>query len=351
MNSKEKSKKDIEVDPDQLEHYYEEICCEEELKENREAYCRDLACQMRSAIKDNNYWLAYNKVTQLKELDEVAYQEEIECCYKNCAEHGVLNALIYEAAQNVIKVKPIEYEYIVKPEAFLYLKSLSDMGYIKSFRWLADCYSGGIGCEWDSKKTQHLYFEGMLFDDDAYCRERYAESNVELEDYDGDNPVKNAVKMMAFSKNSDKRSYARINLAEMIMNGRIEEYQPDSAYVILLKEQCNTGIAEYHLGECVLYGIGTKPEPIAANKILTEAYREIEVILKTYSEDWAKAHKYGYYHTKEEYLSAYERTKVLLEEAKEAKLKIMMRDNVDMNPIYDDWKTKTPVFIKRSYKV
>ncbi len=358
MKSEEKENNDISLnifidtdeDWNQIENACLEICCEDELRETKEAYCEELLYQMQYAIMNGYYQQAYENAIKLKETDSKSLNDDIEQCLKKCAENGIIKALIYMAEQNIVKGDPLEYQHILKPEAFPYLKKLSDSGFIKSFKWLADCYSRAIGCEWEPEKANRLYFEGMLFDDDRYCREKFAAYNMELEDYLGNNPVKQTVKMMTCTIDWNKRSYARIKLAEMILNGRIREYHPESAYVILISEKWCCGIAEYLLGECLLRGIGTNPEPIIAKELLSKAYKDIENVLKDYSDDWNVTYKYGYYHTKEEYLSAYERTKALLEEAKEAKLKVLNQNNVDEEQLFDDWKNSTPLFIKRSYR-
>ena len=80
---------------------------------------------------------------------------------------------------------------MVEPGAFQYLQKLSEIGYIRSFRWLGDCYQFGIGCVRDPKKAERCYFEGMLFDKNEYCKSWYAQMRPELEDYEGDDFLKN----------------------------------------------------------------------------------------------------------------------------------------------------------------
>lgn len=339
---------DTDADLDQFEHACLEICCEDELRETKEAYCEELLYQMQSAIRNGYYQQAYENAIKLKEIDDKSFSKEIEQCFNNCTEHGIIKALIDKVKQSIVKGKTKKDQNIVMPEAFPYLKKLSDLGYIKSFRWLADCYSRGNGCGLEPEKANRLYFEGMLFHEDEYCREKYAEYNVGLKNYAGNDPIKQTVKMMVFNSYDNRRSNAKVKLAEMILNGQIREYQPESAYVILLNEKWYGGIAVYLLGECLLRGIGTDPEPIIAKELLSKAYRDIENVLKDYSDDWNVAYKHGYYHTKEEYISAFERTKALLEEAKETKLKVLNQNNVDEEQLFDDWENSTPLFIKRS---
>ncbi len=112
---------------------------------------------------------------------------------------------------------------MVEPGAFQYLQKLSEIGYIRSFRWLGDCYQFGIGCARDPKKAERCYFEGMLFDKNEYCKAWYAQMRPELEDYEGDDFLKNLVRTMVFGNGWDSEC-AKVRIAEFIMDGVIKEY-------------------------------------------------------------------------------------------------------------------------------
>ncbi len=164
-------------------------------------------------------------------------------------------------------------------KAFPYLKQLADLGYIKSFKWLADCYYYGFSCEINKKLAKKYYFEGMLFDESDYCKRRFADLQPGLKEYCGASPLINYVKSMVYEK-KESSANARLRIAELILDEEIEEYRPESAYVIMKQEYMHKGITDnYRLAECVYKGIGTEKNPAAAEWLLDETIDYLEILL------------------------------------------------------------------------
>ncbi len=187
---------EIDIDLDYFERCLEYLRIEAEITKMHEQAIEVCVKTMYSALCDGKYETAYKLGKKLEVCGAFSNREEIEECYKICAEHGVVDALIYEMEKHLDTER-----YEVKPDAFPYLYQLAKAGYTKSFRCLADCYSEGIGCERDSYKAERLFKEGMIFDGDEYCRKIYANLNLEIEEYSGEDPLVIAIKTMVCSIN------------------------------------------------------------------------------------------------------------------------------------------------------
>ena len=343
---------EIEIDLDDFVAYMEELNYERAEEDEREFEIQEYAEAMRQALSNGEYHKAFANAKELQYRGYSQYKVEIDSCYKKCADNGVEEALIHEADKYTIRG-----DGKVKPEAFPYLKKLSDMGYIRSFRWLADCYYWGIGCEKDHKKADRLYFEGMLFDKSEYCRSRYAGLHPELEYYESEELQKRIVKSLVLG-GSWHAGYARTKIAELILDGVIKDYKAEAAYALLKNEgYTDDGISYYRLGECVLNGLGTTKDPIVAKQILESAISDIEWIVDDLSDEWAKEIMEDSFHTEKEYLDASEHVYELLDYAEESIERLgeyevyLAHDGVvDEEQIYDDWCEEKPLFIKRSAK-
>ena len=147
---------EIEIDLDDFADYLEELNYENVVEEEIEAECQEYSSAMRTSLKEHNYHHAFENARELKKRNYLRYKEEIDKCCEECAEHDVLEALIYEADKYTKRGdgKP-------KSEAFRYLYKLNEIGYIESFRWLADCYYYGIGCEKDLKKQKNYILKEL----------------------------------------------------------------------------------------------------------------------------------------------------------------------------------------------
>lgn len=332
----------IEIDLDTIDRYLEYLKLEDELTTEYEHCIQKCVESMRSALDSENYETAYRIAKKLEESSAFSNSVEIEECYKICAEHDVVEALIYEMEQYIDKKRKT-----VEPEAFPYLYKLAGLGYIKSFRWLADCYKYGIGCGYDCEKAKRLYFEGMLFDNDEYCRKKYAELYLEIEEYSGNDKLINAIKIIVCSINKNKADYKRTEIAELILEGKLAEYRPESACALLNNiDGTFNGMTDYLLGQCLLYGIGTKINPVVAKCLFEDAIFYFSLILKRWDDNCSETNYLKSLSIKkEDYLSAYDEAILLLEEAKRAE---NVFDDLTEDIAFEEWYKAEPLFIKRA---
>lgn len=280
-----------------------------------------------------------------------SYRQEIEGCYEKCAVNDVFEALVYEADKYTKRG-----DGRVRPEAFQYLYKLNEMGYIESFRWLADCYYRGVGCERDLQKAEKLYFEAMLFDYSVYSKEMYMRFHPELHDYTGDDLLKRLIQCYAYDIGGDS-NFARIKIAELIMDGMIKEYEPETAYALLNRRYDYEGISYYRLGECILNGIGTDRDPIIALYVLEMALDDLEWIIGDFDDEWTEEMIRDSFHDEQDFINAYEETKRLIERAKQENKRMSEFDIacshnglLDEDEIVEEWENKDTDFIKRSKK-
>ncbi|MCR5376185.1 MAG: hypothetical protein K6E71_05505 [Lachnospiraceae bacterium] len=244
-------------------------------KEERDAKCREGAESMRTAIAAGNYDEAYANAETLRRNGYGPFQEEVEQCVRICADHDIEPAVIHVAERYMTRG-----DGRVLPEAFPYLKKLAEAGYIRSFRWIADCYHHGIGCEKDDNKAAKYYLEAVLFGENELSKRTLQCMRPELKDYQGDDLGKKLVRCLTFGDTKQERS-ARTKLAEMILDGHFGEYAAESAYGLLKRSfkylsLDDDGIAAYRLGECLLRGVGTTANPVAASFVLDEATFQLQ---------------------------------------------------------------------------
>lgn len=239
-------------------------------KEERDAKSRECAETMRTALSAGNYDEAYSNAETLRQNGYGPFQAEVEQCVRICADHDIEPAVIYVAERYMSRG-----DGRVLPEAFPYLKKLGEAGYIRSFRWIADCYRYGIGCEKDENKAAKYYLEAVLFGENELSKRTLQCMRPELKDYQGDDLGKKLVRCLIFGDTKQERS-ARTKFAEMILDGCWGEYAAESAYGLLRRSfrylsLDDDGIAAYRLGECLLRGVGTPANPVAASFVLDEA--------------------------------------------------------------------------------
>ncbi len=305
---------------------------------------------MSDFLAAGNYNKAFENAKKLKCGGYSKYKEEIDNCYIECADHGVFDALVF------LVNKYTRSDGKVKPDVFEYLVKLNDMGYIGSFRWMADCYYRGIGCEQDLKKAEKLYFEAMLFDYSDYSRDKYMTFHPELKEYAGNNLLKRLIRCYAYDINR-QASLARIKIAELIMDGKIEEYEPKTAFVLLKKGIEEDGLSSYRLGKCVLNGFGTDANPVVAKIILETAREDLEWVIEDFEDDLTREYAGADFHEKKDYVEALDETILMIEQAK---CEISKMDEYDMyfgydleedeDLIYEEWEEKPVYFIKRMRK-
>lgn len=342
---------EVDIDLDEFAQRMLELDAERLFEEERQKDIRRYYEAMRDAMLKKEFHRAFTNAKQLKPLAYMLYREEIDECYETCAVNGVEEALIFMADKYTV-----HGSIPINPKAFPYLKALSDRGYIASFRWLAECYHNGIGCEKDLTKARELYFEGMIFGYSEYCEKQYAAMPRDSKDICGNELLSNIRALLA-EKKCDPR-YARIRIAEMIIDGEIREYGPEAAYAILKKVDWPIeGISFYRLGECLVHGIGTVADPIVAIPVLEWALDELKYIIEDIEDPDTREFISSTFHTEKDYFEAYEATKDLIEEAKDAKdrldeYKIMMSHDgeADEDTIREEWEKREVLHIKRHIK-
>lgn len=339
-----------ELDMDDLADFFIESEYEDDRDKEIEAQCRAYYEGMKLSLENGEYTTAFENAKKLRSKKYSAFMKEIDDCYTICADHAVLEALIYAAEKYTVRG-----DGILKPEAFPYLKKLSDLGYIWSFRYLGDCYYYGIGCERDLKKAEKSYFEGMLFESSAHCQSRFAGLHPGMDEYEGDDLQKRII--AGFVSNNYKREdYAQCKMAELILDGMIKEYCRESAYVIFrdLLYSCD-GIAAAKLGECILYGIGTDADPKVARQVLEGALYDLDWIVSDMDDEWMQEMISESCFTEKEYLDAYGSVNKLIAEA-DAMIKRLDdgMDNSERDALYDEdqmfelWLEEKKQFIVRA---
>ena len=349
LNSIFEGDDDIELDLDEFVSYYERMNYELKLEEEQEEDWRKYVEIMERELSEGNYCQAFKNAVELKRRCYASFKDEIDSCIRICAEHDVRGALVMEAGKYTCRGTGN-----IKPGAFKYLKRLGEIGYIKSFRWLADCYFYGIDCKRDVEKAGRLYFEGMLFDKCEYCRKKYSECHPEAADYSGDDLLKRLMCELV-SHSGWWSDNARIKIAEMILDGTIGDYDAESAYVLLkgAKYESDDGMAEFRLGECLLFGIGTDPDPVVASFLLNSAVYSLK---RAANNELSEERIRDAYHEDVDFEEVYERARELQETAKQRK-EIALNDYdyvwthegfMDQDLAYDEWEKVTPRYIKRS---
>ena len=335
-----------EIDLDDLSAFLEEQEYKRAEEEEYTASHQELAGYLKNALSRNDYQSAYQYAEDLRNSFWNIYRDEIEDAFKACADHGVVNAMIYEVKRGINMGNGI-----LDPNLFPYLKTLSDKGYVYSFRWLAECYGRGIGCEVDLKMADKLFFEGMLFCKSKFCTKMYACLHPTLFDYEGDDLVRNLIKEIVME--SRRADCARVKIANLILDGYIKDYAPEAAYRLLKDAYDEDGISLYLVADCILHGVGTTPDPVLAMNILEDAIFNLEWAAD--DKGWMAEILKDSFYEEADYSKAIEQTKELM---KEAQSKIDRMDDYDIFKahdgetdefeIYNAWIEQDVQFIKRS---
>ncbi len=314
-----------------------------------EERCYALSEEIKEALKHEDYRKAYSAAMTLRNGGYTDNKIMIDDCIRICADQGYAEAMIYEVEHFGTKA-----DGSVRDMAFPYLKALSELGYIDSFRMLGDCYLHGIGCEQDKKAAERCYFEAILFNCSSYAADKYLSFHPELKDYDGDNEVKKLIQSIVYdTKDVWKSAYVR--LAELVMNGLFKEYNPATAYILLEGINVYDGISSYLQGECVLHGFGTEKDPVIAKILLEKAFEDIGYLLEWEGEEFETDSFKSPYYDREAYQKAFEETKRLLKEAEDQVRKMDIQEIADTHSgltdeeqIYEAWRNKHTRFITRS---
>ena len=319
----------VHIDIEEFAAYMADVRLNTLYAEQVEAEIEANYLAMHDNLKQGSYNEAFECAKTLRIIDFSRYIDEILSCYKECAENDMIDAMI-----ELVRFYVDRRTLTIKAQAFPWLKRLSEFGYIESFRWLADCYYNGIGCEKDLSKASHSYFEAVLFDFDGYSREQLRKIYAHQEW--PEDTISRLVKMDVL--NMEYWWQARTKIAELILNGTIKEYAPETA-VFLLGQPRGDGIGGYILGECLLNGIGTDVNPVLAKYVLEEAQWDIE-----FRDEESEGSLYEDY----DYDQAYDRVTELLADA-ELKIKELKEKNdyIDEEQIIDDWENEKIIRIKR----
>lgn len=341
-------REEFEIDLDDFTDYLLKREEEQIIEDEYRSRMDDRAVSMNELLEHGRYFEAFSDSEKLRRRAYADYKDEIERCLEIYVKNDVPDALIHMTHKhidpNLLKIEP---------EGFIYLKKLSDMGYIESFRWLADCYYHGWGCDKEPEAAKKLYFEGMIFGGNNYCRQRYGELFNE-NDYAGNELIRRVITKAIESKDTmDERITARI--AVFIQDGKIKGYGNKAVYV-LLKSSYNcsgsVGLVEYKLAECLLYGIGVDPNPVVAKYLLDVTLMDLEWNVNDFDDPWVREQIEETYFEYADFIEAYNKAKEMLEDASEKvkwseKSGFMEYDFMDENEIIENWTKKKELFIDR----
>ncbi len=335
---------EIDLDLDEFPAYLQEMENSRILEEEMKAKQDELCASMKEAIACRNYRSAFSYAGRLRKITFSGYKNEIDRCIEICADNGVVKALI-SMAKKYTAGDPSR----ISPQAFPYLKKLSDMGYINSFPLIAECYYQGIGCERDIEKACVHFFEGMLFAENVHC----AHMCYKLSEGKIKHPLLKAIINELRYEDRNLPSEYLCRIAEMILDGELKGYAEKAAYVVLKKWSKWTDIPSVRLGECLLYGLGTEQNCILALEVLRQGIDELEYVLRDPFENGEEMNYTFHYYS--DYVSAYEKAKAMTKEAKSyikeydnTAFMAQYKANPDIEIMYEEWQAKKELFIERS---
>ena len=98
-----KHENDIEIDLEYIDRYLDNLKIQDEITNEYEQCIKKCVESMHLALSSEQYETAYKIAKKLEESIAFSYQAELEECYKICAEHDVVGALIYEMNKYVDK--------------------------------------------------------------------------------------------------------------------------------------------------------------------------------------------------------------------------------------------------------
>lgn len=329
---------EIVIPPEEVTAFLESLREQHAEEEEWDEQSLKLLDNMHSALNDGKYYDAFVFAKKLHAHEYAKYMDEIEACYLCCAEHNVGEALAFLTERMIYR-----NDGRPSPEAFPFICRLADMGYIRSFIWLAECYNWGIGCDIDREKAAKHYVESIIFGNNNRAKELYKSLNPEADYPIADEKYSGIIHSII---HSGMGWLARVKLAEMIMEGKIKEYAPASAFALLMLEYndgyySNDGILLLLLAQCYLNGVGTEADHFKAYIALNDAEFELDGFVE-YADDgfWQNSAEESLYEAKD-YTVALEKARVLLKETEE---KIDCPDDILMT---EELEKENPRWIKR----
>ena len=303
-----------------------------------EALCNAMCLNLKSEM----FYDAFECARALRNINFSKYRDSIINCYKICADNDLAEAML-----EMLKLLINNRTQTTDPEAFPYLQRLSVLGYIESFRWLGDCYYFGIGCDKDAAKASHSYFEALLFDSNMHSKRQL--QKIYKNRQWNDDLMSRLMKSLIFNDEYPGCSGdAAEKIAEMILDGQLSGYEPETAYFLLKRVTGEDGIGHYRLGECLLNGLGTEPNPVAAQDVLWNAQWELEWTIDELEEDDRRYEIENGFHGNYDFRQVLEKVNEMMEEA-EIKIRELAEKQgcIDEMQILDDWENEKIIRIKR----
>ena len=304
----------------------------------------DILFQMKWALREKDYMVAFSYARMLERTAFMTYKDDILLCIGECAETGrMINAAIWMMDWYVAKSTGK-----MAAEAFPFLKLLADVGYVRSFRWIADCYYLGDGCARDERQAARYYLEGLLFGQDVLCMERCRKLYSPNESIGDDHPIKKLINELIWGNNEDM---ARERIATLILDGVISDYKPQAG-AFLLKICASDygesyGLAAWRLVECFANGIGTEQNLLLAFALIEMAVDELKYLPGKDEEEWQSEFAdtpYGEIDFPASYLAAESMRQEVLKRIREA---YGYFDTEEVYAAYDEWCEKKEEFISR----
>ena len=170
-------------------------------------------------------------------------------------------------------------------DSFERLKELSEQKCMKAYRYLADCYYFGLGCERSNEDAAKYYALSMLTLKNSSSGKKlvHMEESGQISDPD----IRRIIQAFRECDGDVERAIAVA--AIMVMRGEVHLVAPEMAYCLLkrfytncfcrgLPEGICDGAPAYYLGVCVQDGIGTEKNPFTAQFLLEDAEAEYECI-------------------------------------------------------------------------
>ena len=339
---------EIIIPPEEVTAFLESLRQQRAEEEEWDEQSMEFLNNMQSALSDGKYYDAFVYAQKLHAHEYAKYMDEIEACYLCCAEHGEGEALAFLTER-------IIYRNDGRPssEAFPNIRRLADMGYIRSFIWLAECYNWGIGCDIDREKAAKYFAESIIFGKNNRAKELYRSLNLETDYPVADRQYRDIIQIILHKRDCEA---ARTKFAELIMEEKIEEYCPASAYAVLMRgynrsPHGNDGILLLHLAECFVNGIGVEADYVIALAILENAVFELELYLE-YPDDYMQDDADKPLYEVKDYAVALENVKALITEteqrADKAGIPCELADDIDWREELEREEHK-PRWIKRRH--
>ncbi|MCR5092799.1 MAG: hypothetical protein K6B72_02385 [Lachnospiraceae bacterium] len=259
--------REIDIDMDQFiayqKHQYE--------KASEMEIFDGMASDMRACISQGKLNEAAGLAEKLKACDYGDFRTDIDACCRRCADAGIISA---------IKHMALKYrngaDGLPDPDAFPYLKKLSDLGYVKSFKLLGNCHLQGIGCEISYEHAAEEFMKGYVFAEDTHCMEMLVQI-MKKRGLEG-TKIRSLYEKLF---HDGKPALSRNQIAVMAYTREISDYPPEAAYYLLFnlyrnytyacdEEECY-GDIPFYLSKCILDGLGIDPCPVLAEYVLRDA--------------------------------------------------------------------------------